>query len=103
VALAAMPIDLEHGAFEPEAIAAMGEAFEAACKELHEAGGRELVRELIAKRIIAVARRGELNPVCLRIAPLCGLSVREMPPAASHSADYNSQATSPADGAAPCP
>jgi hypothetical protein len=31
-----MPIDpsLERGVFEPEATAAMGEAFEAACKEL---------------------------------------------------------------------
>jgi hypothetical protein len=27
-----MPIDLEHGAFEPEATAAMGEAFEACAK-----------------------------------------------------------------------
>jgi hypothetical protein len=35
-----MPIDLskEHGVFEPEATAAMGEAFDAACKELHGAG-----------------------------------------------------------------
>jgi len=35
----AMPIDpfIEHGVFEPEAIVAMGEAFEAACKELHDA------------------------------------------------------------------
>jgi hypothetical protein len=29
---------IEHGAFEPEATAAMSEAFEAACKELHEVG-----------------------------------------------------------------
>jgi hypothetical protein len=75
-----MPIDLEHGAFEPEATAAMGEAFEAACKDLHEAGERELVRKLIAKRIIAAASKGELDPVRLRIAALRGLSVSEMPP-----------------------
>jgi len=53
-----MPIDLEHGAFEPEAIAAMGEAFKAACKELRDVGERELVRKLIAKRIVEAARRG---------------------------------------------
>jgi hypothetical protein len=41
---AAMPIDPEHGAFEPDATAAMGEAFDAACKELHDVGERELVR-----------------------------------------------------------
>jgi hypothetical protein len=75
-----MPIDLEHGAFEPEATAAMGEAFEAAGKDLHEAGVRELVRKLIAKRIIAAASKGELDPVRLRIAALRGLSVSEMPP-----------------------
>jgi hypothetical protein len=52
-----MPIDLEHSAFEPEATAAMGEAFEAACNELRDIGERELVRKLIAKRIIAAAQR----------------------------------------------
>jgi len=79
-----MPIDLEHGAFEPEAIAAMGEAFKAACKELRDAGERELVRKLIAKRIIAAARRGELDPVRLRAMALRGLSVNETSPAASY-------------------
>jgi hypothetical protein len=66
-----MPIDpsLEDGVFEPEATAAMGEAFEAACKELQD-GGEPEVRKLIAKRIIAAARRGELDPVRLRTAAL---------------------------------
>src|SRR5467141_1523509 len=48
---------------------AMGEAFEAARKELHE-GGEPEVRKLIAQRIIAAARRGELDPVRLRMAAL---------------------------------
>ena len=66
-----MPIDpsLEQGAFEPEATAAMGEAFDAACKTLHDDGKPE-VRKIIAKRIIAAARRGELDPVRLRTAAL---------------------------------
>src|SRR5260221_8525575 len=53
-----MPIDpsLEQGAFGPEATAAMGEAFDAACKGLRDVGKAELVRELVAKRIIAPAR-----------------------------------------------
>ena len=88
-----MPIDLEHGAFEPEATAAMGEAFEAACKELHDVGERELVRKLIAKRIIAAASKGELDPVRLRGAALTGLSVKQMSPVASRCADYSPQAT----------
>ena len=33
----------------------MGEAFEAACKELHDAGKPEVVRKHIAERIIAAA------------------------------------------------
>jgi hypothetical protein len=71
-----MPIDplehpsIEHGAFEPEATAAMGEAFEAACKELHDAGKAEVVRKLIAEQIIGAASRGELDPVRLRTAAL---------------------------------
>ncbi len=72
----AMPIDpsLEHGVFESEATAAMGEAFEAACRELHGGGDPE-VRKLIAKRIIVAASRGELDPVRLRAAALSGLSI----------------------------
>jgi hypothetical protein len=67
-----MPIDLsiEHGAFEPEATAAMGEAFEAACQELHDVGKAEGVRKLIAEQIIAAATRGELDPIRLRMAAL---------------------------------
>ena len=71
-----MPIDpfREQGVFEPEATTAMGEAFDAACKELHD-GGEPEVRKLVAKRIIAAASRGELDPVRLRAAALRGLSV----------------------------
>ena len=67
-----MPIDpsIEHSAFEPEATAAMGEAFEAACKELRDLGQLQMVRKVVAKRIIAAARRGELDPVRLRTAAL---------------------------------
>jgi hypothetical protein len=79
-----MPIDhsIENGAFEPDATAAMGEAFEAACKELQHAGHPEVVRKLIAQRIIAAARRGELDPVRLRRAALSGLSGTQAPHAA---------------------
>ncbi len=58
-----MSIDpcLEQGVFEPEATTAMGEAFEAACEELHDGGRLPMVREVVALRIIAAARSGELN------------------------------------------
>jgi hypothetical protein len=57
---------LQSGAFEPEEIAAMGEAYEATCKEPHDTGQPQIVREVIALRIIAAAKLGERNPVRLR-------------------------------------
>jgi hypothetical protein len=52
--VAAMPIRsfIGPGAFGPEEIAAMSEAFEAALKELHDAGQSNVVREVIGGRII---------------------------------------------------
>ena len=56
----------------------MGEAFDAACKELHDVGERDLVRKLIAKRIIAAASGGERDPVRLRTAALSWIIVTQM-------------------------
>jgi hypothetical protein len=79
-----MPIDpsLEQGVFGPEATAAMGKAFDAACKELHDCHEPE-VRKLIAKRIIAATRRGELDPTRLRMAALSWVIVTQMSSATS--------------------
>jgi hypothetical protein len=67
-----MPVEssLDNGVFGPEATAAMGEAFDAACNELHIADQPNGQRELIAILIIAAARRGELDPVCLQMVAL---------------------------------
>jgi hypothetical protein len=67
-----MPIRpfIQSGAFEPEVIAVMSEAFDAACKELDESGQPRVAREVIAGRIIAAARIGERDPVRLRAAAL---------------------------------
>jgi hypothetical protein len=64
---------VEDGRFEPEAIVAMGKAYEASLKELHDTGQPELVLEIIAERIIAAASTGERDPVRLRKAALLGL------------------------------
>ena len=66
-----MPIRsfLQPGAFEPEAIAAMSEALEAALKKLQDTG-QTVVPEVIASRIIAAAKLGERDPVRLREAAL---------------------------------
>jgi hypothetical protein len=68
-----MPINSPNDCvFEPEATALMGVAFEAACKEL-PFPNHKWARELIASRIIAAARRGELDPGRLRSAALVGM------------------------------
>jgi hypothetical protein len=80
-----MPIDpsLEQGVFVPEATATMGQAFEAACKELHDVGRLPMVRKIVALRIIAAARSGELDPVRLRTAGLSWIIVAHMSSAVS--------------------
>jgi hypothetical protein len=65
----------EQGAFEPEATAAMGEAFDAACDELHYTSQPEVIRELIARLIIQAASRGELDPIRLRMVALAGFTI----------------------------
>jgi hypothetical protein len=79
-----MPIDppTEGGAFGPEETAAMGEAFDAACNELCAVGQLQMVRKLLARRIIAAARKGQVDPVHLRSAALNGLPLTSMSPAA---------------------
>ena len=58
------------GEFEPEALATMSEAFEAALKELHDAGQPNVVPEAVAGRIIAAAKFGERNAARLLAAAL---------------------------------
>jgi hypothetical protein len=79
----AMPIrsSISPGAFEPEMIATMSEAFEAACR-LHAAGRHDVVREVIARRIVIAAKLGERDPVRLRAA---ALAERSLEPRFAHS------------------
>ena len=53
-------------AFEPEAIRAMSDAFEQACIALNIPAGDARGREVIAMRIIDLARRGVIDPKTLR-------------------------------------
>jgi hypothetical protein len=67
-----MPIRtfIQPGAFDPEAIAAITEAFDAACEKLSDTDQPEVTREVIAGRIIAAARLGERDPARLLEAAL---------------------------------
>jgi hypothetical protein len=51
-------------------IAAMTEAFDAACEKLGDSGQHEVPREVIAGQIIAAARLGECDPARLLEAAL---------------------------------
>jgi hypothetical protein len=51
----------------------LGDAFDAACKELHDTGQPTIVHEVIAKRIIEAAKKGEQDPLRLRDIGLAAL------------------------------
>ncbi len=51
----------------------LGEAFDAACKVLHDKGQPSIVHEVIARRIIEAAKKGEADPIRLRDIGLAAL------------------------------
>ncbi len=65
-------------AFDIDATQAMGEAFDRACHSLHDLGQPDVVREIIAKRIIDAARDGERDPneLCVHALKTLGFSNR---------------------------
>jgi hypothetical protein len=68
------------GAFDYDATRAMTEAFDRACHSLHDLGQPDLVREIVARRIIEVARRGERDPdeLCARALQALGFGNRKV-------------------------
>ena len=70
-------IPIQNGGFDDAATLAMGEAFDKACKSLRSFGTACRVREIIAKRIIAVATNGERDPARLRDQALLALGIEE--------------------------
>jgi hypothetical protein len=62
--------------FSDDVTRIMGEAFDAANKELHDTGQPAIVQEIIAKRIIAAASLGERDVVRLRDVALAALGRR---------------------------
>lgn len=57
-------------AFGPEEIETLSKAYELALSALHDIGQPELVREVIARRIIRAAQKGERDP-----AKLCAVAL----------------------------
>jgi hypothetical protein len=63
------------GAFDAQATALLAQAFDKACAELHDRGQPIIVREIIARRIIEIAGRGERDPEQLCSAALTSLGL----------------------------
>jgi hypothetical protein len=71
-------IPIQYVAFDDSATSAMGEAFDKACKSLRSFGTACTVREIIAKRIIAVAKNGERDPARLHQQALIPFGIEDM-------------------------
>jgi hypothetical protein len=64
--------------FDDTATMAMGEAFDHACVSLHRFGRSVTARELIAKRIINAAKKGERSPDRLYRQALKAIRIEDM-------------------------
>ena len=63
--------------FDDSVTQIIGEAYDTACQELRDAERPPIAYEIIAKRIIDVARSGERDPVRLRKSGLAALGSNE--------------------------
>jgi hypothetical protein len=62
--------------FDSETTYIMRVAYDKACRQLHDSSQPELVQEIIAARIVKLAREGERNPdrLCERVLQTVGLA-----------------------------
>ena len=71
-------IPIQNVAFDDAATLVMGAAFDQACKSLRSFGTACTVREIIAKRIVAVATNGECDPARLHEHALIPFGIEDM-------------------------
>jgi len=70
-----------HNVFNPETTIAMGSAYDTAIASLRKEAASELfVRDLVAKRIIKMARRGEVDRERLCKSAISGFVRSRIPP-----------------------
>jgi hypothetical protein len=62
--------------FNPDLVRIMGEAYDMACKALHDSGQPTIVREVIAKHVIDIAKTGEFDAqeICNRVLLAFGVT-----------------------------
>jgi hypothetical protein len=68
-------IRTDASAFDENATHVMGEAFDAACADLQDSNLSDLVREVIAQRIIEAAKLGERDPKRLSSIALAAIGL----------------------------
>jgi hypothetical protein len=71
-----LPFIKRETVFDDATTRVMGDAFDAVCKSLRDKGQPEIVYEVIARRIIDAAKKGERDPERLRAAGNVGLRAR---------------------------
>jgi len=69
---------LKGGVFEPKHIEAMGQAFEAVCSGLGLTKRDDPLRDLVARKVIECAQRGEHDPA--RLARVVLSALQQLPP-----------------------
>ena len=74
VAAPSLPL-FSQASSDPHVIDVMGKAYAKACKMLHDRGQPSIVQEVIAQRIVEIAKTGERNPdlICDRVLTDLGL------------------------------
>jgi hypothetical protein len=66
-----------HASFDPEAVVAMGKAYDLACETLQHIGQLEVDREIIARGILRAAENGERDAPKLCERAIQGLSAAD--------------------------
>ena len=70
---------IPRGVFDDRAMKVMADAFDAACRALRDTGQPEVVKEVMAQRIVVAARNGERDARRLRDVALAALPPRSRP------------------------
>lgn len=66
-------------AYEPETISVLAKAYEAACASLYDMDQQQLVKAVLARRILTMAEAGERDPTNLILGALRGLPMKVAP------------------------
>jgi hypothetical protein len=66
---------LEHASFDSDMVNVLGKAYDSATTALHDTGQSPVVREVLARRIIEIAKTGERDPQRLSQLALAALGL----------------------------